>query len=64
MTTKFSAKKRAQSRSLQKATERVAAHFPDPVGQRRRSAFEFSCGLDDPRALLVEESLDERERRG
>ena len=30
----------------------------------RRSATEFSCGMDDRRALLVEESLDERERRG
>jgi hypothetical protein len=30
----------------------------------RRSPSEFSCGLDLERALLVEESLDERERRG
>ena len=30
----------------------------------RVSPCEFSCGIDDHRALLVEESLDERERRG
>lgn len=30
----------------------------------RVSPYEFSCGIDDQRALLVEESLDERERRG
>ena len=35
-----------------------------PVIQHRRSASEFSCGVDLDRALLVEESLDERERRG
>lgn len=36
----------------------------NPVCVHRRSASEFSCGIDDQRALLVEESLDERERRG
>jgi hypothetical protein len=30
---------------------------------KRRSPVEFSCGIDRE-ALLVEESLDERERRG
>ena len=30
----------------------------------RRSPYEFFCGLDDREALLVEESLDEREKRG
>jgi predicted nucleotide-binding protein (sugar kinase/HSP70/actin superfamily) len=31
---------------------------------QRRSLSEFSCGIDDPGVLLIEESLDERERRG
>lgn len=35
-----------------------------PVYQHRRSPLEFSCGFADRRALLVEESLDEREKRG
>jgi hypothetical protein len=35
-----------------------------PSCLHRRSACEFSCGLDDQRAFLVEESLDEREKRG
>ena len=35
-----------------------------PVCLHRRSASEFSCGIDHQRALLVEESLDEKERRG
>ena len=35
-----------------------------PVCLHRRSPAEFTCGIDDERALLVEESLDERERRG
>jgi hypothetical protein len=35
-----------------------------PICQHRRSAFKFSCGINDPHAALVEESLDERERRG
>jgi len=35
-----------------------------PVTLHRLSPSEFSCGVDFERALLVEESLDERERRG
>ena len=35
-----------------------------PVCLQRRSASEFTCGIDDEHALLVEESLAERERRG
>jgi hypothetical protein len=36
----------------------------NPVCQHRIGPFEFSCGFDDRQALLVEESLDERERKG
>ena len=35
-----------------------------PVTLHRRNRSEFSCGVDFDRAILVEESLDERERRG
>ena len=35
-----------------------------PVILRRKSRGEFSCGVDFDRAILIEESLDERERRG
>lgn len=35
-----------------------------PISLHRRGPSEFSCGVDLDRAVLVEESLDERERRG
>jgi hypothetical protein len=43
---------------------RTGKKMPRVECLRRQSPYEFSCGLDDSRALLVEESLDERERRG
>ena len=43
-------------------TTRVKVSQPIAVGQT--SPVEFSCGIELDRALLVEESLDERERRG
>jgi hypothetical protein len=50
---------------LPRAARRGGSKFSfQPVCLHRRSASEFSCGIDDRRALLVEESLDERERRG
>jgi hypothetical protein len=36
--------------------------FPRPACQHRRTPFEFSCGNDIPRALLVRESLKEGEK--
>jgi len=30
----------------------------------KRSPIGFSCGIDDNEALAIEESLDQRERRG
>lgn len=39
------------------------AKVSQPVSLHRRGPSEFSCGIDFDRALLVEESLDERERR-
>jgi hypothetical protein len=35
-----------------------------PITLDRTSPVEFTCGVELDRALLVEESLDERERRG
>lgn len=40
------------------------AKVSQPISLHRRSPCEFSCGIDFERAVLVEESLDERERRG
>lgn len=42
----------------------VHIEVSEPVSLHRRSPFEFSCGINFERALRVEESLDERERRG
>ena len=41
-----------------------APHHPEVACLHRSGPSEFSCGFDDTRALTVEESLDERERRG
>jgi len=60
MKTKPSTAKRKQ----QPLPRKTAATPRQTVYVHRRSATEFSCGMDDRRALLVEESLDERERRG
>ena len=62
MKTKASVKKKSGKR-LPQNIGRTGPGF-SPVCLHRRSASEFTCGIDDQRALLVEESLDERERRG
>jgi hypothetical protein len=63
MKTKRTAKKKGGKRAPQKIkTARVKVS--QPVSLHRRSPSEFSCGVELERALLVEESLDERERRG
>jgi hypothetical protein len=56
------AKKTGRRESKRTRNKRTGEKVPRV--ERLRRQFEFSCGLDDSRALLVEESLDERERRG
>ena len=60
MKTKTSIKKESERRLPKK----IRKADLKPVCLHRRSPAEFTCGIDDERALLVEESLDERERRG
>lgn len=60
MKTKTHKKKSGSKRSSRRLHRRI----PHTITVSRRGPFEFSCAIDDPRALLVEESLDERERRG
>lgn len=63
MKTKKLIKKQIEKRLPQRVTS-GRAKVSQPVSLHRRSALEFSCGVDLERAVLVEESLDERERRG
>lgn len=42
----------------------VRAKVSEPFSLHRRNRFEFSCAVEFDPALLVDESLDERERRG
>jgi hypothetical protein len=66
MKTKSSAKKAGRRRVL------ATAGKQKPAGRRKAevirllpvASLDFSSGLDETRALAVEESLDERERRG
>jgi len=44
---------------VQKATNETYKPFPSPTCQHKRGPFEFSCGIDITRALLVKESLKE-----
>jgi hypothetical protein len=62
MKTKAPIKKKGGKQLLQ-SVGRVGSKSR-PVCLHRRSACEFSCGIDDRRGLLVEESLVDRERRG
>jgi hypothetical protein len=62
MRAKAPVKKKGGKRSPNVRT--ACAKGSQPFSLRRRSLSEFSCGVDLERALLVEESLDERERRG
>ena len=60
MKAKAPVKKKGGKRSPQK----VETAGRKPACLHRRCSCEFPCGIDDQRAFLVEESLDERERRG
>ena len=61
MKTKASIKKKNGKRLSQKIRTASPKLSSRAICLQRRSPSEFSCGIDDPRALLVEESLDERE---
>jgi hypothetical protein len=47
-----------------RATKRARKSQPQVICVPQPGAVKFSCGIDDQEALIVEESLDERERRG
>lgn len=51
-------------RQLRKKVAVRRATVSQPLTLHRQSPTEFSCGVEFDRACLVEESLDERERRG
>ena len=55
------ADRQRQTRTAKTGTRR---REPKVAFLHRIGPSEFSCGIDDTRALLDEESLDERERRG
>lgn len=63
MKTKSTSRQKTGEGSRRK-TKKGAQKPMRPVCLHRRCPCEFSCGIEDPRARLVEESLDERERRG
>lgn len=58
------AKTSVKVKSRKRLPRKVMAAARKPSCLHRRCACEFSCGVDDERAFLVEESLDEREKRG
>jgi hypothetical protein len=55
-------KKREVRRASKSARTRKFQSQAAQVGER--GLIEFSCGVGDDEALAIEESLDERERRG
>lgn len=64
MKTKPLRKKHGGQRSAETATKHIRKSRPRIIRISRRIPAEFSGGVDDEEALVVEESLDERERRG
>jgi hypothetical protein len=62
MKAKSPLKRHAGNRPLPKATGGFRKSFPHPTCRRRQGPFEFSCGIDMTRALIVKESLKEGER--
>jgi hypothetical protein len=57
-------KKKRNARRVPRKNRTPGVKVSPTVLLHRRSPSEFSCGVDFDRATLVEESLDERERRG
>jgi hypothetical protein len=64
MKTRPSLKNHARKDWVQMAKHETYARRFLAVCQHRRGPFEFSCGFTGPRARFVEQSLDEKERRG
>ena len=48
---------------VQKAINETHKRFPSTTCQHKRGPFEFSCGIDMTRVLVVKESLEEGERK-
>lgn len=57
-------KKKEKTRRVPRKKRTTGVGVMTAVVRQRKSRAEFSCGVDFDRALLVEETLDERERRG
>jgi hypothetical protein len=55
---------RKMRRRPSRESKRLRKSLPPLNELNRRLAAELSGGVDDEQALVVEESLDERERRG
>ena len=57
--------RRAPAKAAPRSIRKPAPRRRLPVVYLHRTGpAEFSCGFDETRVLTVEESLDERERRG
>lgn len=56
--------KKKDGKRVRKGPRTTRAKVSGPIALDRTSPAEFTCGVELDRALLVEESLDERERRG
>lgn len=56
--------KKKDGERVRKGSRTARAKVSRPIALDRISPAEFTCGVELDRALLVEESLDERERRG
>lgn len=58
------ANSQARKKIRRRLSPKVVTAVGKPVCLHRRCSCAFSCGVPLKRALLVEESLDEREKRG
>jgi hypothetical protein len=58
------AKSTVKKKTKKRFSRKVVMAAGKPVCLHRRCTCEFSCGVPFERALLVEESLNEREKRG
>ena len=56
--------KKKDRKRIPKRARTTRSKVSQPIALDRISPSEFTCGVELDRALLVEESLDERERRG
>ena len=56
--------KKKDGKRIPRGPRTTRAKVSRPIALDQTSPVEFTCGVELDRALLVEESLDERERRG